>query len=465
METYPKRRKKFFLDFQNVCNKRLEERTSIGNLLNSIKTQINNMILIIEEGLKDVDKIDNQKVLELLHSEKEIFLVVAKAQLKELGFEVKSLEDVTDLEELNQVIFDKFVSRRFLDQVKKGRSVTKWNNRLRRIAVAYMAVFYIGFQIAFPAYLASVYTSPSYSTKNHYKEIYQKLQQDFETVIYTSSDGIQNTALLVKNKQHSETNKVVLFIHPRNYNATNNLNYIDQLRETTKDMDFFTPNLRNHGPDNPPGWLRSTTLGLKEAFDVIGAINYLAENGYTEIVVYGHSIGGAAVINALGKHQNLISNKIKVRGVIVDKTFTNSYDFMVRNHQIAAGNLGANLGAALTGQKEYPDIPVLSKILEPSGLQSAIAMKSAEKISGFKASENDPSEAIKLISVPIRVITAKGGDVFMTEEGARTLVKNAQHGKLILDYSNKSLIGRHEESSGNPDVVGKITVFIKKVMR
>ena len=155
--------RKFFLEFQKVCNKRYEEREAISNLLGAVSERINNMIVIIKNGLKDTEKIDYKNILDLLNNEKQIFLEVAKAELQKLGFEVKSLDDVMDLEELNQVIF----SRHFLDQVKQGRKITKWNSRIKRIVLIYTAVFYIGVQTVVPAVFATQDISPMVTTIHH----------------------------------------------------------------------------------------------------------------------------------------------------------------------------------------------------------------------------------------------------------------------------------------------------------
>jgi len=442
----------FFLDFQKVCKKRYDERESINRLLNSVWAPINNMILLIENGLKDVDQINNQQVLELLNSEKQIFLLIAKAELKKLGIEVENLEEITDLEELNQVIF----SRQFLNKARQGRKLTTWNNRLRRIAAVYIAVFYIGFQIALPTYFSSLMVNQTSSTRIHHAEIYQRLQENFRTIIYTSSDGIQNTGILVKNKLHTQTERVMLFASPKDTNSTVNLRYIDKLRSSTKNIDFLTINLRNQGPENPR-WIGSTGMGLTEAKDVVGAINYLAEIGYKEVIVYGQSLSGAAVIHALGKYQALLSNEIEIRGVIIEKTFANLHEFYERTHKQAASVLG--LTAALSGQKKFPNIPVVSKLLEPSPLQTAIVMKATEKLSGFKVSDNDPSEAIKLINAPVLVIGNETGDVFMRKSDSVTLANNAQHGKLFLVYSDKSLIARHGQEDENPRVLAEMIRF------
>ncbi|MBI2582299.1 alpha/beta hydrolase [Candidatus Woesearchaeota archaeon] len=130
-------------------------------------------------------------------------------------------------------------------------------------------------------------------------------------------------------------------------------------------FDFLAVNMRLHGPEspNPLATLRTrvNTMGWKEAFDVVGAINYLASKGYKEIVVYGHSMGGAAVINAIGLHKDKISANIEIKGVIVEKTWASTHDFFYRLHQKWMSNFGVEAYRGLLGTS-YSDINLIQRV-------------------------------------------------------------------------------------------------------
>ncbi len=445
--------RKFFLDFQKVCNKRYAERQSINNLLNAVSKSVSGMAARIESDLGDPDNIDYNGLSEFLNSEKRAFFEVAKAELRNFGFEVESLEEVASLEELNQVIF----SRQFLDKAKQGKKITAWNNRIRRIALVYITVFYVGTQLLVPTWLGSIAVSPS-STAIHHTEIYQKLEQNFTTVHFKSYDHMDISGIMAKNKAGIPSHKAMLFVHGRNYNATWLLPYVNELRDSTLDIDFFSINLRKHGPATPDSAMRATTLGLNEAFDVVGAVNYLAETGYDEVIVYGHSIGGATVLNALGKDKGLLSSKIQVRGVIVEKTFANLGDFMRRAHSNLFSNFGVSMAAPLTGAKKfYP------KVMPSSELMASLSMKLTEQISGFDISKNNPSESIRHIDAPVMIIGNKGGDVYMDEKDVGTLAANARRPiPLVVQSEHSSLMDRHIPEFGNPEVLGAIIQFLSK---
>lgn len=443
----------FFLDFQKVCNKRYMERQSINNLLSAVSERVSGMAARIEKDLRNPDNIDYNGLSEFLNSEKQAFFEVAKAELKNFGFEVGSLEEISDLEELNQVIF----SRQFLDKAKQGKKIITWNNRIRRIAAIYICVFYIGSQLVVPTWLSSIAVSPTSSTRIHYTEVYQKLEQTSSIVHFKSYDNLDISGIMVKNKMSLPSHKAMLLVHGRNYNATWLLPYVNELRDSTQGIDFLSINLRKHGPDTPYA-VRATTIGLDEAFDVVGAVNYLAEIGYDEVIVYGHSIGGAAVLNALGKYRGLLSSEIQIKGVIVEKTFANLRDLMRNVHRNLFSNLGVSMAAPLSGAKEF-----FPKVIPSSDPMRSLTMKLTEKISGFDISENNPSESIRHIDAPVMIIGNKGGDVYMNEKDVGILAANAKHPiPLIVQSEHNSLTDRHIPEFGNPEVIQAMHQFLSK---
>ena len=276
---------------------------------------------------------------------------------------------------------------------------------------------------------------------------------------FKSYDYIDLSGILVKNKENAQTDKVMLFVSGKSSNATGNLKYINEIRGFTENIDFLSINLRYHDPSTG-GFLRGTTLGVKEAFDVVGAINTLAEMGYTKVVVYGYSIGGAATINALGKYSNLLSKEIKVEGIIVEKTYANLRELLERSHGNLFSNLGVSAVAPFVGAKEF-----FPKVLPVSVMQTDLSIKLGEKIGGFEVSGNDPAETIKNINVPVIVIGSEHGDIFTTENDAEILANNARHSKLIIAKNGStSLIERHSPEFDNTIVIGSMIQFVNSLL-
>jgi len=67
-----------------------------------------------------------------------------------------------------------------------------------------------------------------------------------------------------------------------------------------------------HG-ENPYGW---TTVGRREADTVDHALELLAARGYTRVLLYGCSMGGAAALLSQGRHPHP-----SVQGLVTDGTF------------------------------------------------------------------------------------------------------------------------------------------------
>ncbi|NQV00492.1 MAG: hypothetical protein HQ538_07165 [Parcubacteria group bacterium] len=448
---------KFFLEFQEVCNKKYEERKAIAELAVAVLNPINNMIRMINRELRNLNLLDEQSLLEFFKSEKQNFIQVIKLEVKKFPFEVKSLDDATALEELNQVIFD----RKFLNQVRYGRKITKWNKRIRRIAFAYVGVYYLFLQIALPTGIVSFDLSVK---KMHNPEVYKVLQQESRQefrVKFSDPEGSEVTGIFVKNYKHIKTSKAMLLVHGKGANATQLLPYVQKLR--TMDLDFLSIDLRTQGP----GFLdtfNTTQLGLKEALDVVGGINYLASKGYSEVVVYGYSIGGAATLNALAKFKNYLSPQISIKGIIIEKTFSDADLLLTRSHKNLF-NLGPSLyrtfikGEAGEGYSN-------TRVLPPTDFQTKIVKKCTELISGYKLKENSPVNVIGKINAPILLIYSKSGDIFAAKEDMELLAKAAKNAyKLPIDNNSKSLSLRHAPEFNKTEVIAGMASFIQGVIQ
>lgn len=456
----PTRQNKIFLGFLQICDDRFREKRTLDNLLANVAINIGNMVKLAEKGIEDVNVFDNHDVLEILNMEQQLFVQSVKSELQELGIDAQSLEDVESMKELNEYIFDK----EFLNKSTEARKALKRNITRKRVAMALLTMHLGGFQIVLPTYFAAL-ESKGASLQMHYPAIYQQLQQDIEEIQFKTPDNLELSGVLVHNKHKEPTNKVMIFVHGRNVNATFLLPYVKYLRQTTDNVDFLAINLRGHGPDTPKGWftetalVKNSTMGLKESLDVVGAINYLADLGYKEVVVYGHSVGGAAVLHAIGQHKDMISSEIEVKGVIVEKTFANVKEFLNRLYNSWMSNFGFNAYRGIKGT-EYPTI----NFGGPTRVQWEISKSSVEAIGGYRLEENKPSESAKHINVPLLAIGNKGGDAMMKEEDMRKIAENGHGTVLIVESEYNNLSDKHKAEFDNPQVLSAINNFVKSIM-
>jgi len=178
------------------------------------------------------------------------------------------------------------------------------------------------------------------------------------------------------------------------------------------------------------------------------------------VIIYGTSLGGAAVIDCLTKYKKDLSKKITIKAVILEKTFASSRELIKRVQQNLFSNIGTNWIPAEFGGKNPPP-----KIFPTNDLQALAATKLIEKISDFDTNENDPASVIHKIDADVEVITNEGGDQLMSEEGARILAERAKHGKLHTVKSQyTALKDRHEPEFNNPEVIAIMANSIKKYL-
>jgi pimeloyl-ACP methyl ester carboxylesterase len=441
----------FFYDFRKLCDKRHQDVTSVDNLLRLVLGHIDEMIRVVNGGLSNKDNLNADNILKLLEPEKKKFVEICMAELKGLGFEVESLEAISKLENLDQVIF----GDDFLKKSKQVRKIRSWNFRFKALAATYIFAVYFGAQIVIPTAFTTYQISTD-STQVYSQATYARIQHESTRLHFESADHKVTTGIFVKNLKQIETNKVMILVHGRGNNATTLLPYVEKLRLDIADVDFFSINMRGHGIDSSGGFFRSSTLGIKEAFDVVGAINFLADGGYEEVIVYGHSAGAAAVINALAEHKNLLAPKIKIKGVIVEKTYAHLEEFLRRNHENLFSNFGVNM---LLAKNHVPNV------IPTSSLQKSITIKSSERIAGYRTSQSNPAESIKKIGARTMVIGSQNDDVLTTGEDAIEIYNNSKHGTLVMDpIRGRNLKQAHEPSFDNPKIVHEIARFINSVM-
>ena len=450
---------KMFMGFQQDCNERYRERVALRNILGSVALNIDNMILLLEKASKDLSAFNNDEFIHILTLEKEALMQSVQKELQQLGLEVESFENLDELYEIGPRLFN----LEFIDRSRYMKKVLKRNQITKRTALTLLSMHFVGFQIVAPVYLAGL-ESKYKSLETHFPEIHAELQSNSEAIVFRTPDNLELTGMLVFNKEKVRTNKAVLVVHGRNYNYTFHGPYIKYLRDNTSKIDFFAINLRGHGPDTPQGFLteaaiaRSTTMGLKESLDVVGAINHLASLGYNEVVLYGHSVGGAAVLHGAGMHKDMISSNITVKGVIVEKTFSDVNKFFYRLYNKWLSNFGANIKRGLTGT-EF----VKGDLGKPTYVQWMATQFGVETIAGYKFADNKPYESAKKIDAPFLAMGNHKGDAMMDDSDIAILAKSAPHGtSLIVDSQYSTLQDRHNPENDNPTVLNALKNFIKK---
>ena len=126
-----------------------------------------------------------------------------------------------------------------------------------------------------------------------YRIYYPKLVTELphESAIFRRRSGIPLNAFFFRNPN---TSKAILLCHGRSSNKTRELPYA---RNFMAHYNVLAIDFRSHG-SNRSG---TTTIGMKESQDVLGALDWLAEQGMTEVAVVGHSMGAAAAIKALSE--------------------------------------------------------------------------------------------------------------------------------------------------------------------
>ena len=448
------------VQFQQNSKKIIEQREKINILLGKILSDLQNMVKTLERGMEDVSAFDDREIIQVLQEIKKFFAQSVQEEAQILGITEKSLGEIMTLENLSQMICGK----EFFNEARRARKIVIWDNRCNAMAKTYIA-FYSALQIVTPALIGGIQLDPNMSIRVSQPGIHMELKQDMQNVYFKSADNYLISGTLIKNKTHVSTKKAIIFVHGGTANSTLLEPYIKFLLNRTQGIDFLAINLRNFGPDTPTGiarYYKTTTMGLQESYDVIGAINYLTGIGYNEVIVYGYSLGGAAVLNAVGKLQDLISKNIKIKGVIVEKTFASADEFYKNLYFRFASNIGVEASKAFVG-KEYSK----NTYAAPSEFQWGLAKAIMQKVNGCKLENNNPAESAKKINAPILAIGTMGGDIFMKPEYMETIASSAQHGTALIvesEYKDDTLGKKHNPEFENPRVLDVMTSFVQQVL-
>lgn len=132
----------------------------------------------------------------------------------------------------------------------------------------------------------------------------------YEEVTLTTSDNIRLAGWFIPNKNTNA--KTIILLHGYPADKGNILPAMSFLAERYNLMLF---DFRYMGSSSG----RHSTVGAKEALDLVAAIEWLKERGHTELGIWGFSLGGAVVIMETGNHP-------EVKVVVADSSYANLYD-------------------------------------------------------------------------------------------------------------------------------------------
>jgi len=123
------------------------------------------------------------------------------------------------------------------------------------------------------------------------------IAQVYESVDFSTEDGGQIGASFFK----ADDSKAVIFAHGAIFDKESWYFLAEALQR--KGVSALSIDFRGYG---------SSTAGntSKKMFDILGAISYLEQQGFTDISVVGASMGGAAVLLALNKNSVAVQKAI-----------------------------------------------------------------------------------------------------------------------------------------------------------
>jgi pimeloyl-ACP methyl ester carboxylesterase len=199
-------------------------------------------------------------------------------------------------------------------------------------------------------------------------------------------------AWLIRNPDSS---RVILLCHGRSRNRS----YMLPLaRALAGDFNVALFDFRSHG-QHPFGLC---TIGPKESEDVGHMLDALEREGFSDIVVYGTSMGGAAAVFELAAHP-----RASVSGLILNGVFADLRELLLQK---------------LCGSIAIP--PYLSGLIIRLGGAWA----------GFVPEEVRPGHAIKDIALPVLALQARD-DKLVPESSGQTLAANAGGPSRLCMYS------------------------------
>ncbi|MEI6970611.1 MAG: alpha/beta fold hydrolase [bacterium] len=222
-------------------------------------------------------------------------------------------------------------------------------------------------------------------------------QMPHEGVVFASRRGCSLAGWFFRRQDSAA---VVLLCHGRSSNKTHELPYV---RAFADYCNVFVFDFAGHG-DNP---YAATSIGYNEAADVLGALDWLGGMGITQAVVLGHSMGGSAALRAVSEY----TGPVQIKAVITEGAF-------------------ADLGELL--RSRTGDMLLPPTVWWP-------AFRIAERIAGYRISDNVPERFIRSVTCPVLVMQADK-DWLAPSDSARRLAGNAGGPVEVVAFK-----GRHDQ--------------------
>jgi pimeloyl-ACP methyl ester carboxylesterase len=212
---------------------------------------------------------------------------------------------------------------------------------------------------------------------------------------------------------HDSSKRVVVVCHGRSRGKAYMLPLIAELQKSYAVLAFDFP---GHG-ENPFG---VTSIGWRESRSVGAAVEHARSRGYSDIVLFGSSMGGASALLWLSANPSPV-----VKGVIADGVFARLHDFLLE----------------YTARFHLP------------GYLSVGSIRLAERIAEFPSRQINPAVAISSISTP-GLILHGDKDPMVPASNARALEAAAGQSFRMVIYP-----GRHDEPA-NPRLQKEVLSFI-----
>jgi len=169
--------------------------------------------------------------------------------------------------------------------------------------------------------------------------------QPYELVNFSTEDGGKVEASYFK----ASNSQVVVFAHGAIFDKESWYFLAEAFQR--KGISALSIDFRGYG-NSTSG---STT---KKMYDVLGAISYLSEQGFTEVNIVGASMGGAAVLLALSNNSIPIDKVVLLApagGAAIDSTASNKLFIVAENERMFSGVMAIYNASAEPKQiKIYP---------------------------------------------------------------------------------------------------------------
>jgi len=153
------------------------------------------------------------------------------------------------------------------------------------------------------------------------------IAQPYELVIFDTGDGGETEASLFS----ASNSKVVVFAHGAIFNKESWYFLAEEFQR--KGITALAIDFRGYGNSKSGN-------STKKMYDILGAISWLKEKGFTNINMVGASMGGAAVLAALNNNSIPIAKAVLLApagGPAITSTATNKLFIVAENERMFSG--------------------------------------------------------------------------------------------------------------------------------